>query len=454
MLRPAPPPPSPGNPAPAPPPPPAPPGAPELAVDEPTEGTVTSATRIALSGHATGGAHVLVNGTEVALSGDRFQSTIALREGDARIVVEARLGGPANRIERHVVCDTEPPGVTLRASDRELRDREVVGRTPLAVRIVVTDEHPGTSIRVNGREERWPSAALERPLDLVEGENELSLVATDAAGNATERRVRIVLDTRAPDLALTSPPGGRVETRSTQAVIAGTVSDKTAVTVTIDGKEAPLDHGTFREQRDLPEDGPRTFRVVARDEAGNAATAEAVFVRKTKGPLLRLDVFAAPDLVNVSGELEVGGTVGDTATEVSVAVKGKQPVPASSIDRASGRFVVRVPLDVGRNKIVARARDALGNETESETEIYWVKRVKVGRIKKLQPGYGLVLVTPEGPPAKLVEGDALVIDRDGRPVPLAFVKVSPDGLLQCSPGGAFGVDRFKEDDQVWREIRK
>jgi hypothetical protein len=126
-----------------------------------------------------------------------------------------------------------------------------------------------------------PPADAAGPFTLpLEGENELRVEATDAAGNRSEAVRRVVRDTEAPTLVVSEPAEG-AETRAERITVAGTVQDRSAVTVRVGGVrvqalrppsrgEHPRRHrgGGDPHRRTTDQTGPRLLRRANRDLPG------------------------------------------------------------------------------------------------------------------------------------------------------------------------------------------
>ncbi len=112
-------------------------------------------------------------------------------------------------------------------------------------------------VEVGGR-----PASLQRPglyaarLTLAEGNNVVTVTATDDAGNQASADVNVVLDTRPPDM-----------TASVKVVVEGQV--ERGSTVFVDGQAVPVSLlGTWRIEL-VVKKGQRTVEIVAIDENGN-----------------------------------------------------------------------------------------------------------------------------------------------------------------------------------------
>lgn len=90
-------------------------GKPELKIIQPQDGKLFSSPTVFVTGHASKGATVTVNKTEMPVSKDGgFSVPVSLFEGENRIVVEARsVSGETTTVTRTVKLDSVPPILTI-----------------------------------------------------------------------------------------------------------------------------------------------------------------------------------------------------------------------------------------------------------------------------------------------------------------------------------------------------
>ncbi len=112
---------------------------------------------------------------------------------------------------------------------------------------------------------------------LTEGPNAIQVLAHDTAGNAASVVLNVISDTTPPSLTVTSPADGALVG---DFLVAGSVSDATAVTVTVNSPCGP--NGLCRRPISVgptgqfsttisPPAGPYDIAVVATDAAGNVS---------------------------------------------------------------------------------------------------------------------------------------------------------------------------------------
>ncbi len=195
--------------------------------------------------------------------------------------------------------------------------------------------------------------AFRATVPVADGPAALEVVAWDEAGNSANAQRSITVDSVPPALVITAPAPG-LATRATTLEIRGTVSDATAVEVTVDGTAAALAAGEFAFTASLPAEGPRSFVVRARDAAGNVSEATVTVTVDRTPPTLAI---ATPDegAIVKALPLAVAGTVTD-ATGVVVSVQGAAATVAGSA------WSAELSLDEGTRTVEVVATDAAGNE--------------------------------------------------------------------------------------------
>ncbi|MFJ7859160.1 S8 family serine peptidase [Peribacillus sp. NPDC097206] len=109
------------------------------------------------------------------------------------------------------------------------------------------------------------------PVTLNNGENTLTAKARTSQGTTeASAPVTVILDTKKPTLAITSPTDGSKVNRET-VTVKGTISDENLDSVKVNGKKAEVKDNTFS-YRLLLDEGINKIKVVALDKAGNSVT--------------------------------------------------------------------------------------------------------------------------------------------------------------------------------------
>ena len=268
------------------------------------------------SGERLGDLRVMVDGVDVtgrARSQDGRVAVAAgrLTEGEHAVRVSYSSGNlfaPSVSRSWSFAVDTAAPKLTVASPDPgSLRARRAVrfeGRAEpgAAVSVAFTGGKAGAR---TGGDGAWSAIAR-----LPEGRVTATITAADAAGNTTERRRAVRVDTTAPELAISAPAKGAQLTETDQPLVYGTT-------------------GT---------DNPRALTFSAAVNGKTVATA--------KGSSATSPDDADPAFAEAAG------------------------TPASTLEVDGRRFAMAVgTLSQGRNRIAVAARDRAGNVARTTTVV-------------------------------------------------------------------------------------
>ena len=168
---------------------------PEVVVSSPGEGDWINNPLVTVVGQAPAGATLKINNQNVAVAPDgSFRFDLLLNEGEQAIQVVATDDvGNVTTLDRFVRVKTSGPGLELNIADGTTLSEpllQLTGRTS-----------PGSSVMVNQKVITVGTLGdFKASLDLLEGENTISVEARDMAGNTTAltRRVNYAMPSR-PD---------------------------------------------------------------------------------------------------------------------------------------------------------------------------------------------------------------------------------------------------------------
>lgn len=172
---------------------------PQITLSLPADQMVTREKKIRVAGEITDDgllAGALLNGRPLSLKGSAFSTELALIEGENRFVFSAK-DAAGNKAERAVtiVRDNIPPAIRVTAPE----ERATLHARTVTVRGTIND--PTAKVEVNGiLAEVTGEGFVAKEVPLRAGENELTIVAVDPAGN--ERRLTWVVVVEDPP----SPP--------------------------------------------------------------------------------------------------------------------------------------------------------------------------------------------------------------------------------------------------------
>jgi RHS repeat-associated protein len=340
--------------------------APVLTLTAPTDASYSNATTATVTGTATDESAftVTVNGTPVTVAANgSFTQAVTLVAGANAITVTATDAATnATTLQRTVTQDRTPPALTVSAP----ADGGYSNASSATVSGTASDATPVT-LKVNGSPVTLNAdGSFSTSVPLAAGTNTISVVATDAATNATTVSRTLVQDRDPPTLSISTPNGVGVTTPYTNASVLAvtvTVTDATPTTVLMNGAPlSPDGSGGFSGSVSLTE-GVNDIPLVVTDAANNSDSRLIHVILDNQGPVI--DVVSPSDGAHVTtGTVDVNGTVVD-ATPFTVTVNGN-PVTVA----AGGTFTTSVPLSVGTNAVAIVATDAAANtSTVSRTVI-------------------------------------------------------------------------------------
>ncbi|MFN0125037.1 MAG: Ig-like domain-containing protein, partial [Blastocatellia bacterium] len=345
---------------------------PVIAITAPANNATTTGTAINVSGTASdagGIASVTVNGTAATYTNGHWTlANVALNLGANTITAVARdnAGNTANAsvtITRNAPPDTTPPVIAITAP----ANNATVTSATISVSGTASDAGGIASVTVNGTAAtytngNWTLANVALNL----GANTITAVARDNAGNTASAVVTVTRnqppDTTPPVIAITAP-ANNTTTTGTAINVSGTASDAGGIaSVTVNGTAATYTNGNWTLANVALNLGANTITAVARDNAGNTASATVTATRNlppdTAPPTVAITTPANNNVVTNVATISVEGTADDTGVNASgvnrVTVNG---APAT-YDPATKRFAAAsVPLLEGDNVITAEAED-------------------------------------------------------------------------------------------------
>lgn len=181
-------------------------------------------------------------------------------------VVATDEAGNVGTYRQPLTFDNSSPLVTLTGGPAE---GELTGRRAESFAIAVADRNPGTTACTLDGE---PIACGERleVTGLPDGDHEVTVAATDLAGNTTTVRRAWTVDATAPALTLDGPADG-ARVRTGAVVYAAAAVDGSPLTLACRWDDAPPAPCGARFERTLAA-GTHRFQATATDAAGNVST--------------------------------------------------------------------------------------------------------------------------------------------------------------------------------------
>jgi MYXO-CTERM domain-containing protein/uncharacterized repeat protein (TIGR01451 family) len=212
--------------------------------------------------------------------------------------------------------------------------------------------------------------------DVAEGTHELTVRATDAAGNRSPASMprTFVIDRTAPAAPVISSPAMNSQTRLAQPSITGTAEPGATVTVTLDGMTAgtatadSLGNWTFVPTTPLAE-GAHTVSARATDRAGNQGTpsGDTSFGVDTMAPVA--PVISLPTAGStVTNTPTISGTA-EAGSRVEVRIDGMVVATVLADMNGAWSYTSPSPIADGAHTATAVATDRAGNQSPESASI-------------------------------------------------------------------------------------
>lgn len=393
--------------------------APSLSVTSPPNGQYLNASTVTVSGNTDDPtAHITVDGIVATLTGTSFSAVgVTLAEG-ANTITAVAVDQAGNRSETAitVTVDTSLPQVTITAP--------VEGSFTNIPTVTVTGtvSEPPVSVLVNGRATTLTGQAfvLEN-MPLAEGQNTISVDASDLAGNKGTAIVTVNLDTANPQIFVTTPADGLL-TRNSRLTVSGTVSEP-LTSLLVNGQAVTVNSLAFTTTVTLSE-GANSIVLEAIDRAGNkGAVTFNVTLDSTPPTVPALESLTTPvnnPIVVVKGSAEPGSSV-------TLSVGGVQL--ANTTADAVGLFsFTGLTLTEGETIFTAQATDLAGNTGQTSAPLAVTLDTKAPVVAVIAPLDKAILNT------RVVAVTGTIDD------PTAAVTVN--GLPALNSGGIWTLEGF------------
>ncbi|MCI0339845.1 MAG: formylglycine-generating enzyme family protein, partial [Planctomycetales bacterium] len=360
--------------------------------------------------------------------------TVTLPEGAAEVLVSFP-GAEEARVRVRV--DTTPPALVPDSGPgEESPTREAAIRISGSVA-----DASEVSVAVAGSPTPVSGGRFEADAALREGRNELVVVARDAAGHETRRTVERWRDSRPP--AIRAIPPAPLEWRAGLAAWIAVEADEPLAAVEAGG--LPGEVSGIRGSVQVPVAGPgeHRFRVVARDRAGNEATAEVAIEVRAPASTGRTGTDRGPDPEEALAEdlRRAEGHADRTAAIASLRAFLARGPPPGLAKRARARLEA-LEADAAREASASRSTERL-SAAESAAAIArdWREKALVWtRFLREEPGNGaarsrLAAVLPAGLRPGEVPGE-FVAEADG-----AVLLLVPGGKARLGSKGGYPEER-------------
>lgn len=376
-------------------------------------------------GVSTNDTKLYVDGQDVSASAQitpnkvMYTPSAALPDGGHKIKLDVvDKAGNASEVNWSFTVHTQPPQIKITSH----KPNQFVNKSPVAVSGTIND--PRARIVVNGISAFVEKNSFSAKVNLVEGNNTITAVATDAFGNTGSDNVVIVVDTKPPLVDITSPTGSSLV--NTRIVTVTGVTDKNAASVTVtirSGAEpvpAVLNNGAFTAKDIKLEEGVNTIVVKAVSQSGNTGMASVKVTVDSIPP--RIMITTPRDMIVTNKKMI---TVSGTVDKPSAMVK----INNTPVQMLKGMFTLSsLSLSEGSNAITATAIDRAGNQAQASiiTVVLDTTPPTAPTLNPLQP---VTRVSPV-----IVSGST----EPGARVDI-FANSAPQGTVKADEKGAFSL---------------
>jgi len=332
--------------------------APTIAIRSPADHSFVSTVPFVVTGTASDAnlVSVSVNGVvaQRGIDGNFISAPLSASDGPFSILVSAEdVAGHTANASESVAIDTLPPKIVVTNGGAALADGALFNK-PVTPLVAIDDAHPGTSdLRVNGAPFASGTAIA------ADGGYRLDVTAKDLAGNVSSLSLTFSIDTQPPRIGNVVPASGSV-LREAAITLSGSCDD--AVSVTVNGASASVSGGMFSVSGVTLTKGANAIAIVAKDAAGNSASASVNLILDADPPAVSITSPEADSLTKVSAITVTGTAIDDHLSAVTVN-SGPAVVAAANFSRAG------VTLSEGANLIEAIATDAAGNTGEAKVTV-------------------------------------------------------------------------------------
>lgn len=294
----------------------------------------------------------------------RFAIGVLLEEGLNTYTLTARdAAGNGYSLSAALLVDMRPPTIVVLLDGAPV----TVAREALPSVHVEGTTETAAEVRVNGQAAGRTGADFAFDLPLARGRTNITVTATDAAGNVATWYGVAYYDDALPGLTLEvngDPLAGRttVATHSGSVSIAGAATDADSgiASVIVGGQPVSLDGANGFSTVVSVTEGENTVVITASDVVGNTATISFVIIRDSTPPSLAVSIEAdtSPVVFADGANMTAGATVKLVlvASEAGTATFGGAP---HALVQGTNEFVLT--LAEGRNALTVSFSDLAGN---------------------------------------------------------------------------------------------
>jgi hypothetical protein len=275
----------------------------------------------------------------------QYTPSIPLSEGShSAEIVAFDLAGNEVRSKWAFTVDTRRPDLDIGMDSRTYTNQDRIQ--------VHGSSAPDSEIEVKvgaitAEIRRDPVGGFTANIDLVDGDNLVTIIATDSAGNQAKKVLTVIQDTESPTFERLICLDGTL-TNQANSVLSGSMSE--VGTLSINGDPATVNSdGTFDKYVELSE-GMNSFGLTFTDQADNNASRWLNVTLDTQSPMIEI---ADHETTVKTQDFNLTGSTESSAT---LKVNGK----LVQVD-TNGNFNKLLQLSPGTNTVVVESKDAAGN---------------------------------------------------------------------------------------------
>ena len=387
-----------------------------------------------------------VNNAPVTLLNNSFSLNVPLtNEGINLVTVAARdSAGNDSSVTSSIIRDTISPALSL------LSPTEGEITNTLRVQGTVSDSSP-VSIEVGDFVLPVEAGGVFRSeVQIIEGAQQVTLIARDAAGNQSLLSRSVTIDRTLPVITEISPTDGA--TVGSSQVVSGRITDATLTIVKVNGVTANLNaNGTFSSNVVSLNEGENQIVITAVDAATNEARVAFVLNGRDRTPPATPSLFPVISPTRLAFQTIEGRA--EPGSVVTIA-GGLNNVTAEAAI-GTGLFVAHINLRAGSNLLVISATDVEGN-TSPATQVAITSNPSISLPPPGSPAH--INISTGNTQKGLVSFElprpliAIVTDQEGNPVAGVNVKFT----LQTGAGAFVNGGNFIDvvtDTQGYASVR-
>jgi PGF-pre-PGF domain-containing protein len=288
-----------------------------------------------------------------------------MEEGDNLITaIAADSEGTTNSTTAIIVLDKTPPEIEINNVNSPTNNNSQIINGNMEIGAVVAVSCPTAVIGSvsNNTDTTWTVDIT----DMTEGNNIITVTATDEVGNIRTRNTTIILDNTPPDITInvTSP------TKDNYQLVSGTMEPGSTIiayspNATVGTAEYP-DNITWEVLFSGLQEGNNEIIINATDMAGNTASDSKIIVLDTVKPVIGID--DVPSHINTD-HLIISGFVEDGAGVMVNCSTCRNTTINPKIDNMHWSADITNMID-GDNVITATAIDQAGNTNSTDVVIF------------------------------------------------------------------------------------